>query len=98
MTEKYKRLPPPNIKREYERAGATYYFKNNFWHREFTIESLKQFYLNDVLLHEIGHHVDRKNNKSNNQSERFAEWFAGEYGFRNEKTKKSFSKKGIPES
>ena len=88
LITKSKRLPAPNIRREYERAGATYTFKDNSWQREFDHNSLKNFYLKDVLLHEVGHHVDRNStNKNYKQAERYAEWFATEYGF-----KKAFDK------
>ena len=47
-------------------------------------ESLKRFYLQDVLMHELGHHVDSPNfiSKSDKKAEGFAEWFASEYGYR----------------
>jgi len=49
------------------------------WCVEFTEESLRAFYLLDVLLHELGHHVDERVWSRDVQSaERFAEWFAGE--------------------
>ncbi len=82
MESTTKRLPKPNIQREYERIGANYYFKNGYWTRSFDEMSLKRFYTRDVLIHELGHHVDRKNNKDYNAKERFAEWFVEEYGFR----------------
>lgn len=81
-----KTLPPPHIQREYERAGIKYEFRDNKWHKEFSLSSLHQFYLNDVLMHELGHHVDRGNKKTHNESERYAEWFATEYGFRRKKS------------
>jgi len=36
------------------------------------------FYLNDVLMHEIGHHVDRRANTTTKERKRFADWFARE--------------------
>ena len=77
-----KKLPAPHIQREYERAGATYTQKNNRWIRTFSEASLKQFYLRDVFIHEIGHHIDRNSNRSYEKAERFAEWFATQYGFK----------------
>jgi hypothetical protein len=41
----------------------------------FDDESLRRFYLGEVLLHEIGHHVDRSR-KSLKAAERYADWFA----------------------
>ena len=44
--------------------------------------SLKRFYLEDVLMHEIGHHVDKHNHSTRSEKENFAKWFATEYGYR----------------
>ncbi len=40
----------------------------------FDEESLRRFYLYNVLLHEIGHHVDRE--RASGAAERYARWFA----------------------
>lgn len=40
----------------------------------FDESSLRLFYLYDVLLHEVGHHVDRESNADN--TDRYAHWFA----------------------
>lgn len=40
----------------------------------FDEESLRRFYLFDVLLHELGHHVDRQ--RTSGDAERYARWFA----------------------
>ncbi|WP_446009056.1 hypothetical protein [Candidatus Electrothrix sp.] len=74
-------LPAPHIQREYERAGALYSQKDNQWLRTFTKESLRTFYVRDVFVHELGHHVDRHKDRSGEKSEIFADWFATEYGF-----------------
>jgi hypothetical protein len=42
---------------------------------QFDDESLRRFYLSEVLLHEVGHHVDR-NRRSAKAAERYADWFA----------------------
>jgi hypothetical protein len=83
-----KNLPKPDIRQEFERAGAVFRQDGDGWISEFDETSLKTFYLYDVLIHEIGHHVDRHNwrpfrhGKSDSQAERFAEWFVREHGFR----------------
>jgi hypothetical protein len=41
---------------------------------QFDSSSLRRFYLYDVLLHEVGHHVDRDHMSEN--AERYASWFA----------------------
>jgi hypothetical protein len=46
-----------------------------------TEDSIKDFFLNNVLIHEIGHiHDDRNANPADR--ERYANWFAIEYGYR----------------
>lgn len=73
-------LPAPHLKKDYEKAGAIYFFKNDNWYRYFSLSALKTFYLNDVLVHELGHHVDR-HSQNDRDAEKYAEWFAREYGY-----------------
>lgn len=76
--------PKPNVANEYKRAGATIARQGNRWLIRFDEKSLKQFYLRDVLIHELGHHVDAMcyGAKTHKKAEGFAEWFAVEYGYR----------------
>ena len=49
---------------------------------EFNVDQIRAFQLLHILLHELGHHVDRMKTKSKNQAargERFAETFAFEH-------------------
>ena len=77
--------PKPDIAQEYRRAGAVFAQDGDHWICRFDSHALKAFYLRDVLIHEIGHHVDRdppqpfRRGKPMPQSERFAEWFVREY-------------------
>jgi hypothetical protein len=77
-------LPKPSILQEYTRAGARIRWVNGIWERTFTPQALRTFYLQDVLMHELGHHVDRHSaeRKPIAKQELFAEWFAAEYGYR----------------
>jgi hypothetical protein len=83
-----KRLPKPDVHQEFQRAGADFRQDGDGWLCQFAESSLGRFYLYDVLIHEIGHHVDRHSwrpygrGKSYAKAERFAEWFVREYGFR----------------
>ncbi|MEW4452688.1 hypothetical protein AB1L30_08435 [Bremerella sp. JC817] len=54
---------------------------DGYWRLEWTEETIKDFYLNNVLVHELGHLLDTRNN-SYVARERYAEWFAIEYGYR----------------
>jgi hypothetical protein len=76
MTEVWPHLPKPSVRREYERAGAFWRQVTGGWQLEFAPESLRRFYLNDVLLHEVGHHVNRGSRKNKRDAEAFANWMA----------------------
>jgi hypothetical protein len=51
------------------------------WRLIWTESSARDFQLNNVLIHELGHLIDDRNSSYTDQ-ERFAEWFAIEYGYR----------------
>ncbi len=46
-----------------------------------TERAIKDFYLNNILIHELGHLLDDRNSRSVDR-ERYAEWFAVEYGYK----------------
>lgn len=50
------------------------------WRLIWTEASARDYQLNNVLIHELGHMVDTWNSRSIDQ-ERYAEWFAIEYGY-----------------
>jgi hypothetical protein len=50
------------------------------WRLRWTEEAIKNFYLNNVLIHELGHLLDLRNTNSRDR-ERYAEWFAIRYGY-----------------
>ena len=71
----------------YQRAGVEMTHENGNWVYRFTDQAIRRFYLWDVLVHEIGHHVDRNHpDRSTKRSERFAEWFSRTYGFEAEQS------------
>lgn len=51
------------------------------WSLVWTEAAIQDFYLNNILLHELGHLLDERNSNYNDR-ERYAEWFAVEYGYR----------------
>ena len=77
----YKKWPHPAIIEEYRRAGVHIVRKRRVMTLTFSPQSLKTFYLRDTLFHELGHHLDTRNIRQV-ERERFAEWFAMEYGYR----------------
>ena len=77
-----KKLHRPSEILAYERAGVKIVHESKKWVYYFDETSLRKFYLWDVLVHEVGHHVDRFHpDRSKKRSERFAEFFARTYGF-----------------
>jgi hypothetical protein len=78
----YDKLPKPSIIHEYKAAGAQVVTEYEYWIVKFDLQSLKNFYLNNVLIHEIGHHVDRNNKNRKKKNENFADWFAISYGLK----------------
>ncbi len=83
MEINFKTSPSPHILNDYKRVGAkvTNSTKGGVT-VSYSEENLKAFYLRDVFVHEIGHHVDKSFSKHRNKKEGFAEWFATEYGFK----------------
>lgn len=51
------------------------------WRLFWSEEAIKDFYLNNVLIHELGHLLDHRNTNARDR-ERFAEWFALHHGYK----------------
>jgi hypothetical protein len=51
------------------------------WRLVWTEIAARDFYLNNVLIHELGHILDNRNTSTKDR-ERFAEWFALEHGYK----------------
>jgi hypothetical protein len=58
------------------------------WILEWSEKTIRDFYLNSVLIHELGHLVDDRNT-SYDSRERYADWFAIEYGYLPTRTQKT---------
>lgn len=81
LIEEYVTPPRPSQIIEAEMFGGVWSQHGNRWRLTWTSDSIRDFYLNDVLIHEIGHLVDQRNTRSVDR-ERYANWFAIEYGYR----------------
>ncbi len=81
LVETYIRPPTPQQQIEARMFGGEWSESNGEWTLTWTRESLKDFYLNNVLIHEIGHVLDKRNTRTEDR-ERYANWFAIEYGYR----------------
>jgi hypothetical protein len=75
LVQKWSKMQKPSVAKEYTKFGATISPDGKGGAVvQFDLSSLRQYYLYDVLLHEIGHHVDREDRADS--AERFAQWFA----------------------
>jgi hypothetical protein len=81
LVEEFAKPPRPAEYIEARMYGGRWVQEGEAWKLVWTRDSIRDFYLNNVLLHELGHVIDSRNAKSRDR-ERFAEWFAIEYGYR----------------
>jgi hypothetical protein len=81
LVEHYARQPRPEQLVEARMFGGEWQREGRGWNLVWTADSIRDFYLNNVLIHEIGHTVDDRNGGFVDR-ERFANWFAVEYGYR----------------
>lgn len=71
--------PYPNEHIEFEKYGGKVIQEGADWYIQWTKESIKHFYLENILVHELAHVYDRKNTRSVDR-ERFAEGYVLKYG------------------
>lgn len=81
LIETYRRPPTPTQLIEARMFGGEWTQIGREWQLRWTPETIRDFYLNNVLIHEIGHIIDHRNTNPAAR-ERYANWFATEYGFR----------------
>ncbi|MFO1021640.1 MAG: hypothetical protein U0903_13230 [Planctomycetales bacterium] len=81
LVETYIAPPKPAQQIEAKMFGGVWQREGNMWTLTWTPDALKDFYLNNVLIHEVGHLNDPRNSRSVDR-ERYANWFAIEYGYR----------------
>lgn len=68
----------------FDRLGIRYRKIQDGYYCEFNSDQIRAYQLLHVLLHELGHHVDRMRTKSKNQAAR-GEQFAESFAFEHEK-------------
>ena len=81
LVEIYVRPPRPRQQIEAKMYGGRWVQDGNDWQLIWTPATIRDFYLNNILIHEIGH-VNDDRNSSYVDRERYANWFADEYGYR----------------
>ena len=81
LIETYPRPPLPQQQIEARMYCGEWAEADGEWTLTWTREALMDFYLHNVLIHEIGHILDHRNTRTEDR-ERYANWFAIEYGYR----------------
>ncbi len=81
LVERYFRPPKPQQIIEARMYGGVWSQANGYHLLTWTEMAIQDFFLNNVLIHEIGHVLDVRNTNPEKR-ERYANWFATEYGFR----------------
>jgi len=82
LIEYFYHPPHPSLVSETRMYGARWERQEpGPWMLIWSDEACKDFYLNNILIHELGHLVDDRNS-SYADRERYAEWFAIHYGYR----------------
>lgn len=81
LRETYYIPPTPQQLIEARMFGGHWKQDGKLWTLIWKPETIRDFYLNNVLIHEIGHVNDLRNSNSAAR-ERYANWFATEFGYR----------------
>ncbi len=82
LVEYFGRPPKPAAYNEAKAFGGRWcHLGGPEWELHWTRATLKDFFLNNILIHELGHLLDQRN-RSFTDRERYAEWFAIEHGYR----------------
>lgn len=87
LEEVYVRPPTPQQLIDARMYGGEWIQDGRYWSLQWSEETIRDFYLNSVLIHEIGHIHDDKNTRFQDR-ERYADWFAIEYGYRASRRKR----------
>jgi hypothetical protein len=86
LIETFIRPPRPQQLIEAKMFGGVWSQDGDVWRLRWTESTIRDFYLNNVLIHEIGHVNDTRNTNQADR-ERFADWFAIEHGYRASRAK-----------
>ncbi|MCA9236933.1 MAG: hypothetical protein KDA44_15760 [Planctomycetales bacterium] len=82
LEEHFVAPPRPEIYNEARMYGGRWDEPGpGWWRLTWTEAAIRDFYLNNILIHELGHLVDDRNTTYQDR-ERYAEWFAVEHGYR----------------
>lgn len=95
LVEFYNQPPKPSQINEARMYGGRWVQESsNVWKLQWTLPAIKDFYLNNILIHELGHLLDDRNSRATDR-ERYAEWFAVRYGYRPTQGQRQVRKKPV---
>jgi hypothetical protein len=80
LVEHYGQEPKPAQRIEAGMYGGRWEQNGAQWQLHWSEAAIRDFYLNNVLIHELGHLLDCRNTGFRDR-ERYAEWFAMRYGY-----------------
>ena len=80
LVEHYPQAPKPNQQIEASMYGGRWEQDGSQWRLCWSEAAIRDFYLNNVLIHELGHLLDERNTGFADR-ERYAEWFAMRHGY-----------------
>ena len=82
LVETFSQPPKPAQLVEARMFGAEWRrSEDGLWQLVWTKAKIKDYYLNNVLIHELGHLIDDRNTTYKDR-ERYAEWFAVTFGYK----------------
>ena len=82
LIEDYHAPPTPAQRNEARMYGGQWQHESpDGWKLIWSEQSIRDFYLNNILIHELGHLVDTRNTRYVDR-ERFAEWFSLAWGYK----------------
>ncbi len=80
-TETFYDPPQTTFVNEARMYGGRWTQEETTWTLHWSEAAIRDFYLNNILIHELGHLLDERNSTYVDR-ERYAEWFAIQYGYR----------------
>lgn len=81
LVEYFPSKPGPAFFNEAKSYGGRWVQLGEEWECHWTPKTIRNYYLNNILLHELGHLLDNRNTTYTDR-ERYAEWFALHYGYK----------------
>ena len=91
LIEYFDSKPNPAFHNEARMYGGRWRQFGPYWELHWTADSIQNYYLNNILIHELGHLLDQRNT-SYVDRKRYAEWFALQYGYKPSQRKKLAAK------